>query len=76
MNVIQLGLLWLLICAVKIFTSIYLHRKAVDFVLQYRKLQRESASERNIRKMFVTKKSKSAPGSPRLSLIDFSGLYF
>ncbi|KAI1724016.1 eukaryotic membrane protein family domain-containing protein [Ditylenchus destructor] len=64
-------MIWFLLLAIKILTGVFLHGKAVDQVLHYRKLQAQAEYEHYKRRM-LKQKSKSAPGSPRLSLIDFT----
>ncbi|KAJ1351735.1 hypothetical protein KIN20_007860 [Parelaphostrongylus tenuis] len=62
---------WLLMLAVKIFNGIVLLGKACGHVMTYKELQARAEYEL-FRKRMVEKKSKSAPNSPRISLIDFS----
>jgi hypothetical protein len=68
-----IALLWLLLCTIKIVNGVFLHGNAVDYVARYRLLQQQA--ENNLyRKRMLSAKSKSAPNSPRLSLIDFTGI--
>ncbi|KAH7726659.1 Protein F26F2.7 [Aphelenchoides avenae] len=63
-------LIWLLLCAIKVLNGVFLHGKAVEHVIHYRNLQAQTEYEL-YRKRMLAAKSKSAPSSPRLSLIDF-----
>lgn len=65
------GLAWLLMITVKILNGIIILGKACEHVTTYRKL-REYENSENFRSRVLMKKSKSAPSSPRLSLVDFS----
>jgi hypothetical protein len=63
------------LCTIKILNGVFLHGNGVDYIARYRKLQQQA--ENNLyRKRMFSAKSKSAPNSPRLSLIDFSGKIF
>ncbi|XGW15032.1 hypothetical protein V3C99_000926 [Haemonchus contortus] len=62
---------WLLMIAIKICNGIVLLGKACGHVMAYKDLQARAEYEL-YRKRMVEKKSKSAPSSPRISLIDFS----
>ncbi|VDM63478.1 unnamed protein product [Angiostrongylus costaricensis] len=64
-------LTWLLMLAIKIFNGIVLLGKACEHVMSYKELQARAEYEL-FRKRMVQKKSKSAPSSPHISLIDFS----
>ncbi|KJH48327.1 eukaryotic membrane protein [Dictyocaulus viviparus] len=64
-------LAWLLMLAIKICNGIVLLGKACAHVNAYKELQARAEYEL-FRKRMVGKKSKSAPSSPRISLIDFS----
>lgn len=57
---------------IKIANGLFLYGKSVEHVINYRNLQ-EQAEYELYRKRMVSKKSKSAPSSPKLSLVDFSG---
>lgn len=69
-----LVLIWLLLCAIKVLNGVFLHGKAVEHVIHYRNLQAQTEYEL-YRKRMLAAKSKSAPSSPRLSLIDFPGTF-
>uniref|UniRef100_A0A1I7XPC5 Protein TAPT1 homolog n=1 Tax=Heterorhabditis bacteriophora TaxID=37862 RepID=A0A1I7XPC5_HETBA len=62
---------WLLMIAVKTCNGIVLLGKACAHVTSYKELQARAEYDL-YRKRMVEKKSKSAPNSPRMSLIDFS----
>ncbi|KAK6024762.1 hypothetical protein OSTOST_09426, partial [Ostertagia ostertagi] len=62
---------WLLMIAIKICNGIVLLGKACAHVMRYKDLQARAEYDL-YRKRMVEKKSKSAPNSPRISLIDFS----
>ncbi|VDO74789.1 unnamed protein product [Haemonchus placei] len=62
---------WLLMIAIKICNGIVLLGKACGHVMAYKDLQARAEYDL-YRKRMVEKKSKSAPSSPRISLIDFS----
>uniref|UniRef100_A0A915CLW1 Protein TAPT1 homolog n=1 Tax=Ditylenchus dipsaci TaxID=166011 RepID=A0A915CLW1_9BILA len=64
-------LVWCLLCSIKVLTGVFLHRRAVDQIMNYRNLL-SIAEQKSYRIRILSAKSKSAPGSPRLSLIDFS----
>jgi hypothetical protein len=68
-------LVWCLLFSIKVLTGVFLHRRAVDQIMNYRNLL-SMAEQKSYRIRILSAKSKSAPGSPRLSLIDFSGTYF
>lgn len=55
--------------------GVFLHGNAVDHVAHYRRLQQQAENNMH-RKRMLSAKSKSAPNSPGLSLIDFTGLLF
>lgn len=67
-------IVWFALLAIKIIAGVFLHSQAVDQVIHYQKLQTQAKNEIFRRRMLL-QKSKSAPGSPRLSLIDFSGIF-
>lgn len=69
------GLTWLLLLIVKIVNGIVVLGKACGHVKHYRELQEKAECE-FFRKRVLMMKSKSAPNSPRISLIDFSGGFF
>ncbi|ETN86588.1 eukaryotic membrane protein, partial [Necator americanus] len=62
---------WLLMVSIKICNGIVLLGKACVHVTEYKELQARAEYDL-YRKRMVEKKSKSAPSSPRISLIDFS----
>ncbi|CAB3398746.1 unnamed protein product [Caenorhabditis bovis] len=62
---------WLIVFLVKIFNGIVMVGMACQHVKKFREYQTRSEYEL-IRKRMLEKKSKSAPNSPRMSLIDFS----
>ncbi|KAL6725512.1 hypothetical protein Aduo_007560 [Ancylostoma duodenale] len=62
---------WLLMVSIKICNGIVLLGKACVHVTAYKELQARAEYDL-YRKRMVEKKSKSAPSSPRISLIDFS----
>lgn len=64
-------LAWLLLLAIKICNGIVLLGKACAHVMAYKELKARAEYDL-YRKRMVEKKSKSAPSSPRISLIDFS----
>ncbi|KAK0411102.1 hypothetical protein QR680_005483 [Steinernema hermaphroditum] len=64
-------LTWILILTVKILNGIVIYGQACNHVKRYRNLQAQAEFDVYRRRM-VTKKSKSVPNSPRMSLIDFS----
>lgn len=66
------GLTWLLLLSLKIVNGIVVLGKACGHVKRYRELQEKTECE-IFRKRVLMMKSKSAPNSPRISLIDFSG---
>lgn len=68
------ALFWVLLLSVKVLNGIVVLGKACEHVKHYRELQQKAESEL-FRKRVLTKKSKSVPSSPRLSLIDFSGKF-
>uniref|UniRef100_A0A0K0DGF7 Protein TAPT1 homolog n=1 Tax=Angiostrongylus cantonensis TaxID=6313 RepID=A0A0K0DGF7_ANGCA len=70
-SLIICALSWLLMLAIKIFNGIVLLGKACEHVMTYKELQARAEYEL-FRKRMVQKKSKSAPSSPHISLIDFS----
>lgn len=65
-------IVWIALLAIKVLAGVFLHSRAVDQVIHYQNLQMQAKNEIYRRRM-LSQKSKSAPGSPRLSLIDFSG---
>lgn len=67
-------MVWLALLITKIVTGVFLHDQAVEQVIHYRNLQ-EQAKNEIYRRRILAQKSKSAPGSPRLSLIDFTGSF-
>ena len=67
-----LGLTWLSLLIIKVINGVWLYSKSVDNIVRYRTLQEEAEYEL-YRKRMLASKSKSAPNSPRLSLIDFTG---
>ncbi|KAI6171162.1 hypothetical protein M3Y97_01069300 [Aphelenchoides bicaudatus] len=69
--IIVFALIWLGLCTTKILNGVFLHSNGVDHIARYRMLQQQ-AENNSYRKRMVSAKSKSAPNSPRLSLIDFS----
>ncbi|KAF1755319.1 hypothetical protein GCK72_021888 [Caenorhabditis remanei] len=62
---------WLLLLAIKICNGVIMLGKACQHVKRFRDIQARSEFEL-FRKRMVEKKSKSAPNSPRMSLIDFT----
>ncbi|KAM3716883.1 Protein TAPT1 [Dirofilaria immitis] len=62
---------WLLLLSLKIVNGIVVLGKACGHVKHYRELQEKAECE-IFRKRVLMMKSKSAPNSPRISLIDFS----
>ncbi|VBB25475.1 unnamed protein product [Acanthocheilonema viteae] len=64
-------LTWLLLLTLKIVNGIIVLGKACEHVKHYRELQEKAECE-IFRKRMLVMKSKSAPNSPRISLIDFS----
>ncbi|CAI4222534.1 unnamed protein product [Auanema sp. JU1783] len=62
---------WLLLLSIKICSGIVLLGQACQHVTTYKELQKRSEFEL-YRKRIIDKKSKSAPSSPRMSLIDFT----
>uniref|UniRef100_A0A914C0A3 Uncharacterized protein n=1 Tax=Acrobeloides nanus TaxID=290746 RepID=A0A914C0A3_9BILA len=64
-------LIWFLLIMIKIINGIFLYGKSVDHVINYRNLQAQAEYELYRKRMF-SMKSKSAPSSPKLSLVDFS----
>ncbi|WKY03124.1 hypothetical protein Q1695_016436 [Nippostrongylus brasiliensis] len=66
-SIVICALAWLLLLAIKICNGIVLLGKACAHVMAYKEIQYDL-----YRKRMVEKKSKSAPSSPRISLIDFS----
>ncbi|CAG9537891.1 unnamed protein product [Cercopithifilaria johnstoni] len=64
-------LTWLLLLTLKIVNGIVVLGKACGHVKHYRELQEKAECE-IFRRRVLMKKSKSAPNSPRISLIDFS----
>lgn len=70
----SLVLIWMMLCAIKVLNGVFLHGKAVEHVIHYRNLQAQAEYEL-YRKRMLAAKSKSAPSSPRLSLIDFPGAH-
>jgi len=64
---------WLALVVCKVGNGVFLDAKAVEQVNRYKELQAQAEYELNRKRLLATKKSKSAPNSPRLSLIDFSG---
>ncbi|MCP9264616.1 Protein TAPT1-like protein [Dirofilaria immitis] len=65
------GITWLLLLSLKIVNGIVVLGKACGHVKHYRELQEKAECE-IFRKRVLMMKSKSAPNSPRISLIDFS----
>uniref|UniRef100_A0A0M3HLM5 Secreted protein n=1 Tax=Ascaris lumbricoides TaxID=6252 RepID=A0A0M3HLM5_ASCLU len=65
---------WFLLLTVKILNGIVMLGKACEYVTVYRNLQAKAEYE-IYRKRLLMKKSKSVPSSPRMSLVDFSGIY-
>uniref|UniRef100_A0A7E4UVD0 DUF747-domain-containing protein n=1 Tax=Panagrellus redivivus TaxID=6233 RepID=A0A7E4UVD0_PANRE len=61
-------LTWLFLLAVKIVNGAYLYSKSINYITQYKRLQEEML----VRSKLLASKCKSAPSSPRLSLVDFS----
>uniref|UniRef100_A0A8R1XPP5 Uncharacterized protein n=1 Tax=Onchocerca volvulus TaxID=6282 RepID=A0A8R1XPP5_ONCVO len=62
---------WMLLLSLRIINGMVGLRKACGHVKRYRDLQEKTEYE-IFRKRILIMKSKSAPNSPRLSLIDFS----
>ncbi|EFO27131.2 hypothetical protein LOAG_01351 [Loa loa] len=62
---------WILLLSLKIVNGIVVLGKACGHVKHYRKLQEKAECE-IFRKRVLMMRSKSAPNSPRISLIDFS----
>jgi hypothetical protein len=71
---IIIGITWVILLIVKIFNGSYLYTQAVDHIQKYRTLQKEAEFDL-YRKRMLAIKSKSAPNSPRLSLIDFTDVF-
>lgn len=69
-----LGLAWILLFIIKVFNGIVLLGKACEHVNEYRDIQAKVEFEL-YRKRVLMMKSKSAPSSPRISLVDFSGTF-
>ncbi|VDN56074.1 unnamed protein product [Dracunculus medinensis] len=65
------GLAWILLFIIKVFNGIVLLGKACEHVNEYRDIQAKVEFEL-YRKRVLMMKSKSAPSSPRISLVDFS----
>ncbi|CAB62802.1 Protein TAPT1 homolog [Caenorhabditis elegans] len=65
------GIGWLLVFAVKICNGVVMLGQACHHVKRFRDIQARAEFEL-FRKRMVEKKSKSAPNSPRMSLIDFT----
>ncbi|EJW85670.1 hypothetical protein WUBG_03415 [Wuchereria bancrofti] len=64
-------LTWILLLSLKIVNGIVVLGKACGHVKRYRELQEKAECE-IFRKRVLMRKSKSAPNSPRISLVDFS----
>ncbi|TKR86361.1 hypothetical protein L596_010967 [Steinernema carpocapsae] len=64
-------LAWIVIFTIKILNGIIVYGQACNYVQRYRNLQAQAEYD-IYRKRMLLKKSKSAPNSPRMSLIDFS----
>ncbi|CAL2047827.1 unnamed protein product [Caenorhabditis brenneri] len=62
---------WLLLLAIKVCNGVIMLGQACEHVKRFRDIQARSEFEL-FRKRMVEKKSKSAPNSPRMSLIDFT----
>ena len=62
---------WFLLFAVKVFNGILLLGTACQHVSAFRKLQ-ECAEDQHRRQKMFSAKSKSAPSSPKMSLVDFT----
>ncbi|VDO29656.1 Uncharacterized protein BM_BM3623 [Brugia malayi] len=62
---------WILLLSLKIVNGIVVLGKACRHVKRYRELQEKAECE-IFRKRVLMRKSKSAPNSPRISLVDFS----
>ncbi|CAJ0929745.1 unnamed protein product, partial [Mesorhabditis belari] len=70
-SILVLCLVWLLLVVLKVFNGVLMLRKACQYVSTYRDLQ--ARAEMNLfRKRLVEKKSRSAPSSPKISIIDFN----
>lgn len=70
-----LVIVWFALLTIKIIAGVFLHSQAVDQVIYYQNLQTQAKNE-IYRQRMLSQKSKSAPGSPRLSLIDFTGIFY
>uniref|UniRef100_A0A1I8A828 Protein TAPT1 homolog n=1 Tax=Steinernema glaseri TaxID=37863 RepID=A0A1I8A828_9BILA len=70
-TVFLFALTWIVVLTVKILNGILIYGQACNHVKRYRNLQAQEEYE-IYRKRMLLKKSKSAPNSPRMSLIDFS----
>uniref|UniRef100_A0A8R1HVZ5 Protein TAPT1 homolog n=1 Tax=Caenorhabditis japonica TaxID=281687 RepID=A0A8R1HVZ5_CAEJA len=70
-SIVVFAIGWLLVFAVKICNGVIMLGKACQHVKKFRDFQARAEFEL-FRKRMVEKKSKSAPNSPRMSLIDFT----
>jgi len=68
-GMILLGLAWMAVMTLKVLNGIVLLGMACKHVNKYRKLQSQTDE---LKRRLLMKKSKSAPSSPRISLLDFS----
>ncbi|CEF63477.1 Transmembrane anterior posterior transformation protein 1 homolog [Strongyloides ratti] len=64
---------WILLFLIKILNGYLLYNLSCHFVSQYREMQLK-LEEDDARNRVVSSKSKSAPSSPKISLIDFSDI--
>uniref|UniRef100_A0A0K0ETG6 Protein TAPT1 homolog n=1 Tax=Strongyloides stercoralis TaxID=6248 RepID=A0A0K0ETG6_STRER len=65
--------LWILLFIIKIINGYLLYTLSCHFISQYREMQLK-LEEDDARNRVVSSKSKSAPSSPKISLLDFSDI--
>ncbi|CAD5226505.1 unnamed protein product [Bursaphelenchus okinawaensis] len=71
--VMVFGFVWLSLLFIKVVNGVFLNSKSVYHVEQFRRLQHQAESEL-YRRRVLSAKSKSAPSSPKIGLIDFSDI--
>uniref|UniRef100_A0A0N5C6P3 Protein TAPT1 homolog n=1 Tax=Strongyloides papillosus TaxID=174720 RepID=A0A0N5C6P3_STREA len=72
-TVVLLGSIWILLFIVKILNGYLLYTLSCHLISQYREMQLK-LDEDDARNRVVSSKSKSAPSSPKISILDFSDI--
>ncbi|CAJ0586181.1 unnamed protein product, partial [Mesorhabditis spiculigera] len=73
-NLVLFGLVWVLMLSIKVGNGVALMVNACQHVSAYRELQKQAEQNRIFRQRITGKKSKSAPSSPKISIIDFNDI--